>query len=166
MVPVGIGRGGGVGELRQDTAELLVRSIEGGEGRRRGFDGEVELAGVRAERRRCSGAWKRGKGERALGLACWGTCSAHAREKSVSGVLQRASHDGGEVAAGGRFCSRGTERRAPARGKRAVETVGRNEWVPAQAGGGLEGGPERRAALPSGGEEQSRQAGRRWKNLD
>ena len=46
VVPVGIGRGRGVGELRQDTAELLVRSIEGGEGRRRGFDGEVELAGV------------------------------------------------------------------------------------------------------------------------
>jgi len=58
VVPVGIGQGGGVGELHQDTAELLVRSIEGGEGRRRGFDGEVELAGVRAERRRCSGAWK------------------------------------------------------------------------------------------------------------
>ena len=48
VVPVGIGRGGGVGELRQDMAELLVRSIEGGEGRRRVLDGEVELAGVRA----------------------------------------------------------------------------------------------------------------------
>ena len=43
---MGIGRGGGVGELRQDTAEMLVRSIEGGEGWRRGFDDEVELAGV------------------------------------------------------------------------------------------------------------------------
>ena len=47
-----------MGELRQDTAELLVRSIEGGAVRRRGSGGEVELAGVRAERRRCSGAWK------------------------------------------------------------------------------------------------------------
>ena len=32
VVPVGIGQGGGVGELHQDTAELLVRSIEGGGG--------------------------------------------------------------------------------------------------------------------------------------
>ena len=101
VVPVGIGRGGGVGELRQDTAELLVRSSEGEEGRRRGFDGEVELAGVRAERRRCSRAWKRGKGERALGLACWGTCSAHARERRERRALPRAVHGGGEVAAGG-----------------------------------------------------------------
>jgi len=45
---VGIGRGEGVGELRQDTAELLVRSSEGGEGRRKGFDGEVALTGARA----------------------------------------------------------------------------------------------------------------------
>ena len=37
-----------MGELRQDTAELLVRSSEGEEGRRRGFDGEVELVGARA----------------------------------------------------------------------------------------------------------------------
>ena len=90
-----------MGELRQDTAELLVRSSEGGEGRRSGFDGEVELVGVRAERRRCSGAWKRGKGERALGLACWGTCSAHAREMRKRRALPRAIHGGGEVAAGG-----------------------------------------------------------------
>ena len=101
VVPVGIGQGGGVGELCQDTAELLVRSIEGGEGRRRGFDGEVELAGVRVERRRCSGVWKRGKGERALRLSCWGTCSAHARERRERRALPRAVHGGGEVAGGG-----------------------------------------------------------------
>ena len=55
---VSSGRGEVARELRGSEAERLVRSIEGGEGRRRWFDGEVELAGVRAERRRCSGAWK------------------------------------------------------------------------------------------------------------
>jgi len=86
--------------------------------------------------------------------------------KSKKLLNKRTDHGDGEVAAGGRFWARGTERRAPARSKRVVEEAGRDAWVPVQAGGGLDGGPVRRAALHSGGEEQSRQAGRRWKNLN
>ena len=43
-----IGRGEVARELRGSEAERLVRSIKGGEGRRNGFDGEVELVGARA----------------------------------------------------------------------------------------------------------------------
>jgi hypothetical protein len=39
-------RGERVGELRGVKSELLAGLIWGGEGRRGGFDGEVELAGV------------------------------------------------------------------------------------------------------------------------
>ena len=45
---VSSGRGEVARELRGSEAERLVRSIEGGEGRRWGFDGEVELVGARA----------------------------------------------------------------------------------------------------------------------
>ena len=44
--PVRIGRGEVVWELRGVKAQLMVGSIEDGEGRRSGFDGESELAGV------------------------------------------------------------------------------------------------------------------------
>ena len=44
--PVVDGRREVVGKMREGEAELLVRSIEGGERRRRGFDGEVELVGA------------------------------------------------------------------------------------------------------------------------
>ena len=54
--------------------------------------------------------------------------------------------------------------RVARRGERQREGNGRwrlgsDAWKPAQAGGGREGGPARRAVLPSGGEEQSRQTG-------
>ena len=62
--------------------------------------------------------------------------------------------------------ARGRAGEDTARGVEGGGELKRDAWVPAQAGGGVEGGPERWAALPSGGEEQSRQAGRRWKNLD
>ena len=153
---VSSGRGEVARELRGSEAERLVTSIEGGEGRRRGFDGEGELAGVRAERRRCSGAWKRGKGERALGLACWGTCSAHARERRERRGLSWPVHGDGEVAVSGRFLARGTERRAPARGKRVVETVGRDAWG-GSASRRWPGWPSTAAsALTSGGDRRSR----------
>ena len=42
-------------ELREDEAELMAGSIEGGAKRRRGLDGEFELAGVAGGRRRRSG---------------------------------------------------------------------------------------------------------------
>ena len=51
--------------------------------------------------RRRSGASKRGNGKRAKGLARGGSCSAAARERRRAGVLYRAGHGGGEVAAGG-----------------------------------------------------------------
>ena len=100
-VPVGSGRGEVARELRGSEAERLVRSIEGGEGRRRGFDGEVKLVEVRAEGRRCSAAWERVKGERARGTGRWGICSAAARERRERRALSWPGHGDGEVAAGG-----------------------------------------------------------------
>ena len=90
--PVVDGRREVVGKMREGETELLVRSIEGGERRRRGFDGEVELAGVRAERRRCSGVWGLGDGKRAKGTACWGlVVLMRARGESGGLCLGRAT---------------------------------------------------------------------------
>jgi len=166
---VSFGRGEVARELREDEAELVVGLIEGGEGRRRGFDGEGEPAGVRAERRRCSGAWKRGKGERALGLACWGTCSAHARTRMRAGALIWACHDDGEVAAGGSVWARGRARRGTVRRQRAVEEVGRDAW----SGSASRRWPPGRSTATGGAaqrrrsEEAEEQAGGRriWTNL-
>ena len=78
--------------------------------------GGVELAGVRVERRLRSGVWGWGNGERTRGTSCWGICSVAARERSSSGVLQRAIHGGGEVAASGELLLRGKARRAQREG--------------------------------------------------
>ena len=53
-----------------------------------------------------------------------------------------------------------------ARGVEGGWELQRDAWMPAQAGGGRAGPPRLRAAVHSGGGEQSRQAGSRWKNLD
>ena len=87
-------------------------------------------------RRRRSSVWRRrrsraselGKSERALGLACWGTCSAHARARTRAGALIWVCHGDGEVAAGGSVWARGRARRGTTRRQRAVEEVGRDTW--------------------------------------
>jgi len=58
------------------------------------------------------------------------------RTKESGGALSRAVHGGGEVAAGGAVGARGTGRRAPARGQKSGEGLGRDAWVPRRAGGG------------------------------
>ena len=83
-------------------------------------------------------------------MACWGTCSAHARLSWGPGVLQRASHDGGEVAAGGQFCAAWQSGEGTARGVEGGGELQRDAWMPAQAGGGQGGSPERQAALRRG----------------
>ena len=131
-------------------------SLLGGQrGRRR--------AAVAAPRRRqaCRGCgWsgggvlERGSEEKAKERGEWvaGVFVVLLRERRKRRALSWPGHGDGEVAAGGRFWARGTERRALARGKRALETVGHDAWVPAQAGGGREGGPARRARSRPGPE--------------
>ena len=98
--------------------------------------GGIELVGVAGERRRRSGVWERGMSERARGLGCGGPLDAGARERKSGRALSRAIHGGGEVAAGGAVGARGTGRRAPARGQKSGEGLGRDAWVPRRAGGG------------------------------
>jgi hypothetical protein len=87
--------------------------------------------------RRRSGTSEQGNGKIAKGLARRGSCSAVARERRRAGVLYRAGHGGGEVAAGGWICGawhgmEGTMRRAI-----AVRSFSATRGRSAQAGGGL-----------------------------
>jgi len=70
----------------------VERRVDGGPG----FAGVLWMAtafwGVRA------GKWQKSKG-----ISTRGSCSAAARERRRAGVLYRAGHGGGEVAAGGCF---------------------------------------------------------------
>ena len=94
----------------------------GGAGLERWFVGGLELAGVRAERRRGSGVWGHGFGERTRGMGCGSSCSTAAREKSSSGALSWPGHGDGEVAAGGGFgVAWQGEKRASARGRSGGE---------------------------------------------
>ena len=86
-VPVGIGRGGVAHELRRSEAERLAGLIEGGEGRRSGFDGELRGRRRPWRRRWCSGVWGRGTGERACGIECRGLPGAAARERIEAGAM-------------------------------------------------------------------------------
>ena len=86
-VPVGIGRGGVARELRRSEAERLAGLIEGGEGQRSGFDGELRGRRRPWRRRWCSGVWGRGTGERACGIECRGLPGAAARERIEAGAL-------------------------------------------------------------------------------
>jgi len=81
-------------------------------------------------------------------------------------VLQRASHDGGEVAAGGRICATWQGRGGTARRQKAVEEVGRDAWG-GSASRRWPGWPSMAAsALNLGGDRRSREAGWRWKKKD
>ena len=73
--------------------------------------GETLLSGGNGDGGWCSGVWGRGSGEGKSGIECCGALGASARASWGPGVLQRASHDGGEVAAGGRFGVRGRARK-------------------------------------------------------
>ena len=63
------------------------------------------------------------------------------------------------MAAGGRFCAAWQSGEGTARGVEGGGELQRDAWMPAQAGGGRRGGPERRAALPSGSGREAEQAG-------
>ena len=73
--------------------------------------GETLLSGGNGDGGWCSGVWGRGSGEGKSGIECCGALGASACASWGPGVLQRASHDGGEVAAGGRFGVRGRARK-------------------------------------------------------
>ena len=99
-------------------------------------DGELR-ARQRADGRRWrSGVSGRGTGERVRGLAGRGSYGADACERESGGALSHAVHGGSEVAASGAVGARGTGRRAPARGQKSGEGLGRDVWVPRRAGGG------------------------------
>jgi len=86
-VQVGIGRGGVTREMRGSEAERLAGLIEGGEGRRSGFDGELRGRRRPWRRRWCSGVWGRGTGERACGIECRGLPGAAARKRIEAAAL-------------------------------------------------------------------------------
>ena len=73
--------------------------------------GETLLSGGNGDGGWCSGVWGRGSGEGKSGIECCGALGASARASWGPGVLQRASHDGGEVADGRRFWVRGRARK-------------------------------------------------------
>ena len=62
-------------------------------------------------------------------MGCWGALGAGARERWGSGVLRRAGHGGGEVAAVWGSGVRGRDGEAPARGEKGGEELGRDVWV-------------------------------------
>ena len=83
------------------------------------------------------------------------------RASSLSGPRWRRC--GGRRSFGG---ARGRAGEDTARGVEGGGELKRDAWVPAQAGGGPGGGPERRAALPSSGDKRSREAGWRKEKRD
>ena len=84
-----------------------------------------------------SGASERGNGKRAKGLARGCSCSAAARERRRAGVLYRAGHGGGEVAAGGWIWGAWHGMEGTARRAIAVRSFSATRGRSAQAGGGL-----------------------------
>ena len=88
-----------------------------------------------------------------------------AREKS-SGLCPKLSTAASRWPPWAVFWARGESGEAPARRPRAVEEVGRDAWEASASRRWPLAGPVRRAALHSGGERRSREAARRWKNLD
>ena len=156
-----VGRGEVVGELRGLTAELARGSERAELLWNGGSMARVSLPAFGVERRRCSGARKRGMSERARGMGRWGFCGAPARERSERRALQRARHRGGEVAAARAVLAAWRRERAPARGKEGGGKLRRDAWkLPGRRWPGLalHGG---RAALTGGAVKQSKQAGRR-----
>ena len=61
------------------------------------------------------------------------------------------------------FWARGGARRLQRKGYRAVEEVGRDAWAASASRRWPPGWPRAAAALNSGGDRESREAGRRWK---
>ena len=151
MVPVGIGRGEGVVELRGPTVELARGSARAEEGCSGGSAVASSLPGLRVERRRCSGVCGLGDGKRAKGTALWGSCSTHACERSERRALQRARHRSGEVAATQAVLS-GVARGEGTRARQeAVVEVRSDVWTPARSRRWPAGPPRRAAALHNGG---------------
>jgi hypothetical protein len=114
-VPMGIGRGGGVGELRRAKAELLVWSVRAEDDRSYEFHGEL--------------------GSPACGLDGGGVLERGSEEKAKGR---------GERIAGVFIVLRGTAGEAPARGKKRWRRSGATRGAVLQAGGGRAGPPRRR----------------------
>ena len=64
------------------------------------------------------------------------------------------------------FWARGGARRLQRKGYRAVEEVGRDAWAASASRRWPLGQPRVAAALNSGGDRRSREAGWRWKKMD
>ena len=150
-----------VGELRGPTVELARGSERAEEGCSGGSAAVPSMPGLRVERRRRSGAWERGEGERARGMGFWGSCNARARTRRRRRALSWPGHCDGEVAAARAVLATWRRERAPARGKEGGGMLRRDAWkLPGRRWPGLalHGG---RAALTGGAVKQSKQAGRR-----
>ena len=154
-----------VGELHGLTAELARGSARAELLWNGGSTARVSLLALRVERRRRSGAWERGEGERARGMGFWGSCNARARARIEAGALPWASHGGDEVAAGGRLWAAWHGRGGSSAKQEAVERVGSDAWVPARSRGGRLALHGERVALHSGGEKQRKGAGGMGKGL-
>jgi hypothetical protein len=160
--PVRFGRGEVVWELRGLTAELARVSARVVELRRGGFDGGAELAGVLWMAAVYSGAWERGASKRTSGMECGGFFKARARARRGRRPLQRARHNGGEVAAAraalGSTGAHGRARRGTAQWQRAVGKLRSDAWASRQevARGGSSPWPAG-GALHSGGENRSKE---------
>jgi hypothetical protein len=129
---------------------------------------------VEAEEVRCglsTGGWCAAGGERDDGeempfghweldagvskTASGGECGAAAREREGVKVLQRAGHDGEEVAAGGGSGCRGTRGRSHQGREKKSRLGGKDAWRCAAAGGGARvvcAGGERRWQCGADGE--------------
>ena len=90
---------GGVGELREDKAKLMVGSAWAEESCTGWSTVTFELAGARVGRLRCSGGSGLGSGEGVRGMRCGGALGAEAHASWGSGALRCASHGDGEVMA-------------------------------------------------------------------
>ena len=162
-------RGGGVGELREAKAEL-ARVLARAEGLQRGGStAGLSSLGLRMDGGGVlgsgSGETAKERGERFAGVLLVlvrardrgpGCCAARA----TAAARWRPASRSGRVAVRGKL-----QREGKVRWRR----VGRDAWAASASRRWLGGGPERRAALPSGGDRRSRagrQAGGRGKRTE
>ena len=116
-------------------------------------DGELEARRRSGERRRCFGVWGRGNSAIVSGIGRGDPPGSDARERKGNWDSIRAFHGDEDVVAGGGLWARGKERRAPALRQGQWRRSGATRGRPAQAGGGLPAGLERRRQ----GKQRSRQ---------
>ena len=126
-------------------------------------DGELEARRHLGEWRRCSGVWGRGNGAIARGIGRGDPPGSGARKRKGSWDSIRACHGDENVAAGGGLWGAWQGEESSSANARVMEKVGRDTWAASASRNWPPGRPRAAAALNSGGDRESREAGRRWK---